>query len=154
MPPGSDKSSAVSVKSEVAKKDRRGQARVRSRTLANGGVAGNSVRKGGAFLGTTVNLSVGGCLIRTYEALESGMEVTLCLKLPEGEVSTPGLVVHVNEDAVGCRMVGVKFIEISTDAQTLLVQHVSSFGVDPTERHPGAGGGAGRYEIEGRIHSS
>ena len=140
---GNSRSSATR---NAAHDDRRSQTRVRSRTLANGGVAGNAVSKGGSFLGTTVNLSIGGCLIRTYEALESGMDVTLCLKLPEGEVATPGRIVHVNEDAVGCRMVGVKFAELPGETRTRLVQHISSFGVDT--------GTASRLEIEGRVRRS
>lgn len=141
---------AASKRSAAARdKDRRGETRVRSRTLANGGVAGTAASKGGSFLATTVNLSIGGCLIRTYEALESGMEVTLDLKLPEGDVTAPGTVAHVNEDAVGCRMVGVKFGDLPREVQARLVEHIASFGVDPHART----GGAGRYAIEGRVHS-
>jgi hypothetical protein len=159
---GSDKPSDASTKdarSSAANGDggeeRRGQTRVRSRTFANGGVAGDAARKGGSFLGTTVNLSIGGCLIRTYEALESGMEVSLQFKLPEGDVVTAARIAHVNEDAVGCRMVGVQFVGLAGEARTRLVQHLSTFGVEAgaPDPHP-ANGAPGRFEIEGKIRST
>jgi len=138
--------------------ERRTQLRVRSRSLANGGIAGDATRKAAAFLGTTINLSSGGCLIRTYEALESGMTVTITLRLPEGELGVQGTVVHVNEDAVGCKMVGVRFTPLPPDAHTMLVQHIASFGVDSTPDPADDGKFAasdktsGKFVIEGRIH--
>jgi hypothetical protein len=142
-------------------RERRTQQRVRARTFAKGGIAGDATRKAAAFLCTTINLSVGGCLIRTYEAIESGMTVTLALKLPEGDISVQGMIVHVNEDAIGCKMGGVRFAPLDADAHTKIIQHIASYGVDedaPAEEAPGAKGGGAperasrKFVVEGRIH--
>jgi hypothetical protein len=144
------------------KDDRRSQLRVRSRSLANGGIAGNAARTASSFLATTVNLSIGGCLIRTYEALEPGMDVTISLKLPEGDLCTPGKIVHVNEDAVGCRMCGVRFAPLGMDSHTLLLQHIATFGGEttppataaPTGKSSAGATSNGKFVIEGRIHKN
>ena len=89
--------------------ERRREPRVRSQSLLSGGIEG-AVKSGSAsFLGTTVDLSMGGCQFRTYESLDLGMDVTITLKLPEGDLKTPGRIVRVNEDAVGCRLCAMRF---------------------------------------------
>lgn len=108
--------------------ERRRSPRVRSHSLLDGDVV-DAKQSSSSFLGSTVDLSIGGCLIRTYEVLDPGMRVTVTLKLPEGDLRTAGTVVHQNEDAVGCRLYGVRFEPLAGDSNALLARHLSRFGV-------------------------
>ena len=61
----------------------------------------------------------------------------------------------MNEDAVGCRMVGVQFVGLAGEARTRLVQHLSTFGVEAGDPTPhSANSGTGRFESEGKIRST
>jgi hypothetical protein len=89
------------------------------------------------------------------------MDVTISLKLPEGELCTPGKIVHVNEDAVGCRMCGVRFAPLGPATHTLLLQHMATFGGEAAPLSPAAPPGkpvsatsTGKFVIEGRIHKN
>jgi c-di-GMP-binding flagellar brake protein YcgR len=138
--------------------ERRRETRFRSQSLLNGGVAGAAKSGPASFLGTTVDLSMGGCLFRTYETLDLGMDVTVTLKLPEGDLETPGRIVHVNEDAVGCRMCGLRFEPLAADSRALLARHISRFAAaEPRTDAKDAGSPAagrrsrGKVDVEGRV---
>ena len=139
--------------------ERRSSPRVRSTYFLNGGIDGDPSRSNSSFMGSTVDLSIGGCLIRTYEALETGMDVTITLNLPEGELKARGRIVHAEEDAVGCRMCGVRFVPLAGDSHALLARHLAQFGVATapakgsakTVKLDGRGAG-GRIVVEGRVH--
>jgi hypothetical protein len=109
--------------------ERRSSPRYRTRALTDGSVvATESGAKGGpSFLGTTVNVSSGGALVRTYEALTAGQQLTLTLHLPEGDLVVSGAVLHVEQDAVGCRLAGVRFTPLEGDAAVLLQKHLKGF---------------------------
>jgi len=139
--------------------ERRSSPRVRSTYFLSGGIDGDPTRSSSSFMGTTVDLSMGGCLIRTYEALERGMEVTVTLNLPEGELKARGRVVHAEEDAVGCRMCGVRFDPLAGESHALLARHLSQYGVVTA---PAKGSAktikvdgrspTGKIVVEGRVH--
>jgi c-di-GMP-binding flagellar brake protein YcgR len=129
--------------------ERRGSPRVRSTYFLNGGIEGDPTRSSSSFMGTTVDLSMGGCLIRTYEALERGMDVTVTLNLPEGDLKARGRIVHAEEDAVGCRMCGVRFVPLAGESHSLLARHLSQFGVTTTP----AKGSAKTPKVDGRSPS-
>lgn len=135
--------------------DRRRAQRVRSQSLLDGATQAAS-----AFLGSTVDLSIGGCLVRTYESLEAGVGVTLTLKLPEGDLKTPAKVVHVKEDAIGCRLCGVQFEPLAGESHALLARHLSRFGVKvappgsktATLKRQKPESSTERIDVEGIVH--
>lgn len=131
--------------------ERRRATRLRSRTLTDGRIQ-SSEQRGLAFLGSTVNLSLGGALLRTYEALEAGMKLALHFRLPEGDVEAIGTVQHVDIDPIGCRLAGVRFDPLPNDVLTLLSAHLH--GVEPTAISPAAEAaklGSGVVSVSGRI---
>jgi hypothetical protein len=135
--------------------DRRRAPRVRSQSFLDGATQASS-----AFLGSTVDLSIGGCLVLTYESLEPGAGVTLTLKLPEGDLKTPAKVVHVKEDAIGCRLCGVQFEPLASESQALLARHLSRFGVKAASpgsatvkwKRSKADAPTARIVVEGVVH--
>ena len=153
----------------TALSDRRSSPRYRTRALTDGSVVdpvgkdGKPLAKtqGSSFLGTTVNVSSGGALVRTYEALTAGQEVALVMHLPEGDLRVSATVLHVEQDAVGCRLAGVRFGVLGDEPARILSKHLKSFdsaGVPPPasssspkggEESPSAGveGGASRKSL-------
>lgn len=112
--------------------ERRHDTRVRSQYFLSGGIDGAAKPGSSSFLGTTVDLSMGGCLFRTYESLDLGMDVTVTLKLPEGDLNARGRIVHMKEDAVGCRVCGLRFAPLASDPRALLTRHLSRYAsVEP-----------------------
>ena len=119
----------------TALSDRRSSPRYRTRALTDGSVVdpvgkdGKPVAKGqgSSFLGTTVNVSSGGALVRTYEALTAGQEVALVMHLPEGDLRVAATVLHVEQDAVGCRLAGVRFSALGDEPARILAKHLKSF---------------------------
>jgi hypothetical protein len=105
--------------------ERRGSERIRARTLADGTIASGGADHGDSFLGSTVDLSLGGACVRTYEALDTGMRVALRFRLPAGDIATVGEVTHVTVDPIGCRMAGIRFDTLPTDERTRLVEHLA-----------------------------
>jgi hypothetical protein len=123
-------------KSEPATNDRRAATRWRTRALTDGSFVGGQ-EGGTAFLGTTVNVSTGGVLLRTYEALTAGQELSLTMHLPEGDLIANGTVLHVEQDPVGCRLAGVRFTALGEAQSRLLARHLQSFEPSKTgSRHP------------------
>jgi hypothetical protein len=114
----------------TANDERRTTNRYRTRALTDGDVVA-APSAGHAFLGSTVNVSKGGALVRTYESLELEQEVALTLHLPEGDLKVGGTVVHVRHDSVGCKLVGVKFGPLPIEAAELLGHHLETFGEPP-----------------------
>ena len=108
-------------------RDRRSSPRYRTRALTDGSVVADANGRGPSFLGTTVNISAGGVLVRTYEALTAGQDLTLTVHLPEGDLQVTGSVLHVEQDAVGCRMAGVRFGPLNDAAAAMLARHLRSF---------------------------
>ena len=104
--------------------ERRAHRRLRSRTLADGTMEAAGDRAGRSFLGTTIDLSAQGALIRTYETLESGDRVRLKLHLPEGDLTVGGELRHLRVDTVGCRIAGVNFI--SGAESPVLARHLAA----------------------------
>jgi hypothetical protein len=121
----------------TTEKDRRSSPRFRTRALTDGSVVSEAAKRPQSFLGTTVNVSEGGALVRTYEALAAGQEVSLKMHLPEGDLCVSGKVLHVEQDAVGCRLAGVRFGPLASEPAGLLARHLRNF-LDA----PGGGGAA------------
>jgi len=107
-------------------KERRHGDRLRSHTLADGKVRDPQGRVT-SFLGSTIDVSLGGTQVRSYEALEPGMRVVLNLRLPEGDVAATGTVVHVTVDPIGCRLAGIRFDALVAEAAELLAAHLRTF---------------------------
>jgi hypothetical protein len=119
--------------------DRRTSTRFRTRALTDGSVATVAPaanKRGTSFLGTTVNVSAGGALVRTYEALTAGQELSLTLHLPEGDLSVSGTILHVEQDAVGCRLAGVRFTNLGAAPAELLARHLSGFDPHANAKRP------------------
>ncbi len=116
------------------------------------GLIQSSTQTGAAFLGSTVNLSLGGALVRTYETLEAGMKLALHFRLPEGDLAAVGVVQHVAVDPIGCRLAGVRFDPLPDASLTLLSAHLHS--VEPAAES-GVGEmaklGNGLLAVSGRI---
>jgi hypothetical protein len=105
----------------TAPPERRRAPRHRSRALVDG-------RAGGlGFLGSTVDLSLGGALIRTYEPLAVGQEAELVLRLPEGDATLAATVVRVTTDSVGCSLVAVRFATPLGAAEAPLAAHLAAY---------------------------
>ncbi len=111
--------------------ERRHGPRFRSRQLTDGSIVGKAGAEPHCFLGTTVNVASGGALLRTYEPLTAGQQIELTVHLPEGDLSATGIVLHVEPDAVGCRMAGVRFVGLPAAATQLLMRHLRSFDRAP-----------------------
>lgn len=136
--------------------ERRHGDRLRSRTLADGKLrdAQGSVT---SFLGSTIDLSLDGTRLRTYEALEQAMRVALVLRLPEGDVAATGVVVHVTKDAIGCSLAGIRFDPLVAESAELLAGHLHAF-LSRTKRGAivetgGAKPVATEVPVTGRIES-
>lgn len=89
--------------------ERRVGERVRARPLTDGTIAEDGGEPVSSFLGSTVDLSLGGACVRTYESLTAGMRLSLRFRLLDGDLSAVGEVTHVTVDPIGCRMAGVRF---------------------------------------------
>jgi hypothetical protein len=105
---------------------RRSGDRLRSHTLADCKVR-DPRGKMSSFLGSTIDLSLGGVMVRTYEALDEGTRVVLNLRLPEGDVAASGTVVRVSVDPIGCRLAGVRFDPLVAESAKLLTAHLHAF---------------------------
>lgn len=112
-------------------RERRTGTRFRTRALTDGKIVGEPKQIAQSFLGTTVNVSAGGALVRTYEALSAGQEVSLTMHLPEGDLSVQGTVLHVEQDAVGCRLAGVRFAPLGDLPASVLSRHLRAFESPP-----------------------
>ena len=121
-------------------RDRRSSTRYRTRALTDGSLVDDVPKGGRSFLGTTVNVSSGGALVRTYESLTAGQEVALTMHLPEGDLKAIGTVLHVEQDAVGCRLAGVRFAKLADDQNTLLLRHLRTFDPRGSAGAPASGG--------------
>lgn len=128
-------------------RDRRSSTRYRTRALTDGSLVDDAPKGGRAFLGTTVNVSSGGVLVRTYESLIAGQEVALTMHLPEGDLKVIGTVLHVEQDAVGCRLAGVRFAKLGEDQNNLLARHLQTFDPRGSAGALATGGG-------GKSHKS
>lgn len=80
-----------------------------ARPLTDGTIAEDGGEPVSSFLGSTVDLSLGGACVRTYESLTAGMRLSLRFRLLDGDLSAVGEVTHVTVDPIGCRMAGVRF---------------------------------------------
>jgi hypothetical protein len=106
--------------------ERRSGNRLRSRLLADGNLR-DPQGAVTSFLGSTIDLSLAGTRVRTYEALEPGMRVALILRLPENDVAATGAVVHVTVDAIGCSLAGIRFDPLVAESAKLLSAHLHAF---------------------------
>ncbi len=149
--PAGTKEPASTTTNAAPSEERRVATRLRSRSLTDGRIE-SSAQSGAAFLGSTVNLSLGGTLLRTYETLEAGMKIALRFQLPEGELEACGTVQHVEIDPIGCRLAGIRFDPLPNEVLTLLSAHLH--GVEPTAVSPAAEVaklGSGMLAVNGRI---
>src|SRR5262245_665728 len=130
-----------SPEARTAVGERRSSPRYRTRALTDGSVVASEPGKknGPSFLGTTVNVSSGGALVRTYEALTAGQQLTLTLHLPEGDLVVSGSVLHVEQDAVGCRLAGIRFTPLEGEASALLAKHLRGFDSGASYATPASG---------------
>ena len=106
--------------------ERRHGDRLRSRTLADGKLRDPQGAMT-SFLGSTIDLSLSGTQLRTYEALAPGMRVVLILRLPEGDMGATGTVIHVKVDPIGCSLAGIRFDVLAAESAKLLAAHLHSF---------------------------
>lgn len=141
-----------STRKDVAKTttDRRMNQRLRSRTLTDGKISGGSDRSD-AFLGSTVDLSLGGACIRTYEQLTQGMRVALRFRLPNGDLAAMGEVTHVTVDPIGCRLAGVRFEPLAEAVREHLANHLAT--VKPPEPKKKPEGAKDQDDVEVRVAS-
>ncbi len=105
--------------------ERRTSERIRARTLTDGTIADGGGAHGESFLGSTVDLSLDGACVRTYESLTAGMRVALRFRLPGGDIATVGEVTHVTVDPIGCRMAGVRFDALAPADRVRLIEHLA-----------------------------
>lgn len=124
--------------------EKRRESRFRSRMLLEGEVQRGAKEGGRSFLGSTVNVSGGGALVRTYEPLPVGTELDLKIHLPDGDFDAHARVMHARKDAIGCTLLGVRFLQAQLNARLLLEKflHACSSAL-PKSAAPTEGAGSG-----------
>ncbi len=102
---------------DTAIKDRRREPRIKTTTLVKGVHGEVADADSTDFLGTTVNLTPRGALLRTYQPFKRGDHLRLVMRLPDGDKQVSATVRHVRPAAEGCWHVGIEFLEISVELQ-------------------------------------